>query len=240
MTEAITAARVGEGVPVLELEGEHGDAAACVDWFLRAALPTSARVLDVGCRYGSFLANLQARGWRDVAGVDVDAAAVDRGLAAWPDLAGSLRAYDGAALPFADATFDVVTMFDVIEHIPDPGVFLQEVRRTLRPGGVFIFQTPNLLIDAPYWILALRLFTKERRKILWREHCSLQTLGSLRCLLADAGFSDVRIEGMRVDTDFKKAAIRQALGPVGPLLLTLANRLPLPLTPNFWGTARRK
>jgi SAM-dependent methyltransferase len=229
---------VAAPTPAMELEGEHGDAAACLAYFSRFDVPVTASVLDVGSRYGSFLANLRRRGHGALQGVDVDAAAVARGRAAYPDLADRMSVYDGVALPVADDSVDVVTMFDVLEHIPDPAAFLHEVRRALKPGGLFMFQTPNLLIDAPYWILALRLFTKEKRRILWREHCSLQTLGSLRRLLREAGFVDVRVDRMSVDTPFKRTAIRNSLGPAGPLLLRLADAFPLFLTPNFWGAAK--
>jgi SAM-dependent methyltransferase len=50
---------------------------------------------------------------------------------------------DAAALPFADAAFDRVTANMVVEHLRDPGHEFAEIRRILRPGGRFIFHTPN-------------------------------------------------------------------------------------------------
>ena len=47
------------------------------------------------------------------------------------------------ALPFADAAFDSITCLDVIEHIPDAGRALKEMRRVLKPGGVLVVQTPS-------------------------------------------------------------------------------------------------
>jgi SAM-dependent methyltransferase len=49
----------------------------------------------------------------------------------------------GFALPFADASFDLVTSFQVLEHVPDPAPFLAELARVTRPGGSVILATPN-------------------------------------------------------------------------------------------------
>jgi SAM-dependent methyltransferase len=50
---------------------------------------------------------------------------------------------DATALPFADARFDAVTMFDVIEHVPDDARAMAEALRVLRPGGALLVSTPN-------------------------------------------------------------------------------------------------
>jgi SAM-dependent methyltransferase len=47
------------------------------------------------------------------------------------------------ALPFADASFDLITAFEMIEHLQDAGAFLADARRTLRTGGVLLVSTPN-------------------------------------------------------------------------------------------------
>ncbi|MDF1563006.1 MAG: class I SAM-dependent methyltransferase [Deltaproteobacteria bacterium] len=49
---------------------------------------------------------------------------------------------DVCALPFADATFDVVTAFDLLEHVEDDHVALAEIRRVLRPGGALLLTVP--------------------------------------------------------------------------------------------------
>lgn len=50
---------------------------------------------------------------------------------------------DGTELPFEDGTFDLVFSRYVLEHVPDAGGFLREVYRVLKPGGSFLFLTPN-------------------------------------------------------------------------------------------------
>ena len=51
----------------------------------------------------------------------------------------------GGALPFKDRNFDLVTANMVVEHVPHPAEFLRDIFRVLRPGGHFLFVTPNLL-----------------------------------------------------------------------------------------------
>lgn len=95
------------------------------------------RVLEVGCGAGGMLKPLQRFG--TVHGIDIATdyvrACHEHGLARM--LTGS-----GDALPFADGTFDLVALFDVIEHIPDERATLVEVRRVLKPGGTVFLSVP--------------------------------------------------------------------------------------------------
>jgi len=108
---------------------------------IEALLPKDDRasILDVGCSYGWFLEVAAGRGW-DARGVEVtdETAAVAR--AAGIDVrTGTLQ-----EAAFSDASFDVVCLWDVLEHIPDVDGFLAEVRRVLRPGGLLAVQSPNI------------------------------------------------------------------------------------------------
>jgi SAM-dependent methyltransferase len=60
--------------------------------------------------------------------------------------------YDGKTIPFAENTFDIVFCTEVMEHVPEPLAFLEEIYRVLKPGGKVIMTTPFLvpLHEEPY------------------------------------------------------------------------------------------
>ena len=60
---------------------------------------------------------------------------------------------DATALPFDDRSFDAVTMFDVLEHIPQHEKAVSEALRVLRPGGFLLTSTPNENWRFPYYSL---------------------------------------------------------------------------------------
>jgi SAM-dependent methyltransferase len=107
-----------------------------------ARLSKGKRVLDAGCGAGYGSAEL-AKAAAAVTGTDVSADAI--GFARENYRLPNLRFVQGsvAALPYADASFDLAVAFEVIEHIEDWAGFLREVRRVLVPGGQFIVSTPN-------------------------------------------------------------------------------------------------
>lgn len=101
-------------------------------------------VLDLGCA-GGFMAEALALRGANVTGLDPAADAIDAARAHARE--GGLRiGYDigvGEALPYDDASFDAVVCVDVLEHVADLNKVLSEVARTLRPGGLFLFDTIN-------------------------------------------------------------------------------------------------
>jgi SAM-dependent methyltransferase len=110
-----------------------------------AKLVAGREVLDVACGagYGSALLSRQAR---RVVGADISAEAIAQArevYAAAPNL--EFRQADCAALPFPDGSFDAVVSFETIEHIDAQPTFLDEVRRVLRPEGLFVLSSPNKL-----------------------------------------------------------------------------------------------
>jgi 2-polyprenyl-6-hydroxyphenyl methylase / 3-demethylubiquinone-9 3-methyltransferase len=113
-------------------------------WFDRQIDWQGKTVLDLGCAGGFMAEALAARG-AHVTGIDpaADAIAATRAHAR----AGGLRiGYDvgvGEALPYDSASFDAVVCVDVLEHVADLTRVLSEIARTLRPGGLFLFDTIN-------------------------------------------------------------------------------------------------
>lgn len=106
---------------------------------VRSHLTPESRVLDLGCGRGGVVELF----WRDVklaAGLDPDQPSLAEYRApGMPILRGV-----GERLPFAGEVFDLVVCLWVLEHLKDPQTVLREVRRVLRPGGHFVFLTPNL------------------------------------------------------------------------------------------------
>ncbi len=106
-------------------------------------LPGNA-VLDVGCG-GGFLAEEFARDGFAVTGIDPAARSIDaaRKHAADNNLEIDYREGKGEALPFLDASFDIVACCDVLEHVEDLSRVISEVARALKPRGVFCYDTVN-------------------------------------------------------------------------------------------------
>ncbi len=105
------------------------------------------RILDVGCGAGSFLKVAKERGW-EVVGTEYSPAAVvlckQKGIQMFQGPLSAAKA--------ADASFDVITSFEVIEHIHSPHEDLDEIVRMLRPGGLHYCTTPNFNALARYWL----------------------------------------------------------------------------------------
>jgi SAM-dependent methyltransferase len=96
------------------------------------------RVLDIGCGDGAFLQSLKSRGWH-VYGTETSAAgcAIAR--------AKGISVHEGelASADFPDGFFDVITLWHVLEHIPDPVVELKRIRRMLKDDGALVVEVPN-------------------------------------------------------------------------------------------------
>lgn len=118
--------------------------------FAVAGIGPGMRVLDVGCGRGEILRHCTRSG-AEAHGIDYAPAAValSRQAVADGEAAGVYRA-DARRLPFADATFDRVLLFDIVEHLYpwELDQALQEARRVLKPDGRLVIHTaPNAWYD---------------------------------------------------------------------------------------------
>lgn len=119
---------------MLEVDEHHwwyrGRRAILAGELERLALPRDTRVLDAGCGSGRTMIDLAAR-YGDVCGIELDeeAAAVARSRGPF-----DVRVTRIEELPFDDCSFDLITCLDVIEHTPDDGLALRELRRVSRPA----------------------------------------------------------------------------------------------------------
>jgi SAM-dependent methyltransferase len=119
------------------LEREHR---ARYQWDERH-LGDSETVLDIACGVGYGRPLLVNGRFRDVVSSDISLESLSYGRSAF-DVVGV--AADGEHLPFHEMTFDSVVSLETIEHVPEPAVFLSELRRVLKVGGTLLISTPNL------------------------------------------------------------------------------------------------
>ena len=114
--------------------------ASFVEDICRRVTDRRPRILDVGCGTGANLLMLSQYG--DAEGVDISEDALafcrERGLE-------KVKLGAGEELPYDDATFDLVTAFDVVEHMDDDLAGLSEMRRVLRPGGRVLLFVPTFM-----------------------------------------------------------------------------------------------
>lgn len=143
-------------------------------------LGSKGRVLDVGAATGFFVHLAKEEGWR-AAGVEISdfAAALGRakGLAVQT---GTLE-----SVHFEPESFDLITLWDVIEHVFDPVAELGRVRTLLRSGGILQMTTPDF--SSRY----AKLLGRRWHAIVPPEHLYYFTNRSMRQMLIDGGFEIV-------------------------------------------------
>ena len=114
---------------------------------------SSGRLLDLGCATGEFLARMMEYGWQ-VQGVELSPTAAET---ARREYGLDILTGDLAQAQFPDRHFDVVTLWDVLEHLYDPLAELAEINRTLKDDGLLVIELPNTrsfdaALFGPYWI----------------------------------------------------------------------------------------
>lgn len=176
-----TLGRVYEALADASYEAEEANRRAVAAERVRLIarmVPTPGRMLDVGCSTGVFLAEAQRSGWI-VTGLEASAWAAERAEARLgaPVVRGLIE--DGN---FSPGSFDVVTLWDVLEHLPEPGVAIQRVGTWLTPGGVLVLNIPNSAS------LVARLLGK-RWMLLLREHLWYFSPNTITAFLASRGFT---------------------------------------------------
>lgn len=158
-------------------------------------LPAGSRCLDLGCGDGGTSGvHLVSNGYEYV-GADISETAVatakEKGLEA-------IRISDAGELPFEGNSFDAVVCFEVIEHLFDVEAALTEIKRVLKPGGVVILSTPNIV----YWRRRLDLLFGRWNPMgdslaveqPWRDpHIRFFTTKTLDACLKKCGFNHSRV-----------------------------------------------
>jgi 2-polyprenyl-3-methyl-5-hydroxy-6-metoxy-1,4-benzoquinol methylase len=147
------------------------------------------RYLDVGCSTGFVVEAARDAGW-DAVGIDLNPSAVEFGRDRGLDLQ-TVALENGG---FDDASFDAVSLFDVLEHLIAPAETLRACARLLRPGGIVFMYVPN-------YDSASRLLMGKAAHFIWpTHHLNYYTPSTVQDLLAREGLDTAYLatEGLDV------------------------------------------
>ena len=115
-------------------------------WYHRAGLALlskrDGRLVDVGCGNGTFVAAARDRGF-DAFGIDFSQKAIEAGKQRFSLEQLYTDSIEGLRKRFSDRYFDVVTAFEVLEHVDDVGEFLTALNSLLKLGGSLVISVPN-------------------------------------------------------------------------------------------------
>lgn len=180
--------------------------------------PTPGRVLDIGSAAGFFLATMKEVGW-ECHGIELSEfmAAKSKELFQLEHI----RSGTITSSPYSDGFFDVVTFWDVIEHLEDPLVHLKKARELLKPDGLLIVETQN--VESRF----ARVMGKNWQHYKMAEHLYHFGPSTVRTLLDRAGFDVIENTGRRGGKKVSFDFIRERVGKIHPVLSTLASPLKL-------------
>jgi ubiquinone/menaquinone biosynthesis C-methylase UbiE len=202
--------------PSAESSGEHLPVYACHKTHLRAAeifdgWPREGRVLEMAAGSGAFARRLVELGF------SVEACDLFPEHFRVPEI--PVRFADlSERLPYDNASFEILSCLEGIEHLEDQFAFIRECWRVLRPGGRLLVSTPNILGMASrwrfFWTGFFPLATKpmnEHRKAPIHDHIHLITYYGLRYILRTTGFT---ITGVTTDRIRKYGLLHSWAVPV--------------------------
>ncbi len=155
------------------LEGPLGRSRLAIEW-----LEDGDALLDVGCSNGKLVSWARSK-CASAVGIDVDHRMLRQARADLPE--GEFLLGSAGDLPFEDQTFSVVTMLDVLEHVPDPISSLREVERVLRPNGRLILSVPHkgtfASLDAQeslFFAAGRRILLDKKDDVMEHRHFTLE------------------------------------------------------------------
>jgi glycosyltransferase involved in cell wall biosynthesis len=153
------------------------------------AVPSGARVLDIGAGPGGVARELDKKG--------CEVTVVDQYPAVAPDHVELISQNLDDPPRFDPKRYDYLLMLDIIEHLRDPEQFLDQVRAKLDyQPRTLILTTPNVAFLAQRFMLLFGQFNYGKAGILDRDHTRMFNLRSLKHLLRDAGFKVKRVRGV--------------------------------------------
>jgi len=193
-------------------------------------------VLDVACGEGYGPAQL-AQVARHVVGVEYAGATVRNAAANFPRPNLCFVQADARSLPLSDASVDVATSFETIEHFDRQEDFVTEVRRVLRPDGCFIVSTPDRDVYSPPGSPAnpfhVREFDRGEFLDLLHRHFRYVSLIRQRPMVASSLIPEesASISPLIFERDGEGAFLSDTVLPKAPYLIAIASELTPRLAP---------
>jgi 2-polyprenyl-3-methyl-5-hydroxy-6-metoxy-1,4-benzoquinol methylase len=163
--------------------------------FCEYVLPSRAgRLLDVGAGLGYFIRTITQKSEWDAYGCEISTGAVRYAT----EVLGLRNMHCGRLedAGYPASFFDLVTLWDVIEHIPDPDLLLTSIAAVLKPGGNLFLHTPN----APFQLFKAKVkkaIRGERVEVHYleaRDHINLYSAAGIRRVLERCGFQNVSFQ----------------------------------------------
>lgn len=156
-------------------------------------ISTSGDLLDIGCALGEFMKLAKSKGF-NVSGSEVSEFAASEATQKLPDSNIFTQDIQKEQLPIPDNSFDLITMFDVIEHMSRPFDALLEANRLLRPGARIVVVTSNAN--------SLTRFLKGSNWVGTADttHTYLFTAFTLGFLLERTGFDRIKTKTYMIST----------------------------------------
>ncbi len=165
---------------VSQIAGRERTFTKCLD-LIESHVPNKGKILDIGTAGGSFLGIASQRGW------DVTGCEPSKWLSEWGSNHYNITIYPGTIfdMHLNEGEFDVVTLWDVLEHTPDPKAVLQECRRILKPDGILVVNYPDIgssiaRLMGRKWVFLLSV------------HLYYFTIQTIRKMLQMTGFDIIR------------------------------------------------
>ncbi|MCB9897273.1 MAG: class I SAM-dependent methyltransferase [Planctomycetes bacterium] len=173
-------------------------------------------VLDVGCAAGFFLKVMHDKGWRTT-GIEISKPMVEyaRGELGLPDM----RRGDLLTVELPERAYDVITLWDVIEHLEDPGAHLARAHQALADDGILVLETQNVASRFA------RLLGPKWQHYKHEEHLYHFHPETLERLLREAGFRLVENTPKRGGKYVSMGFLVERVGRLHPLLSVLASPL---------------
>jgi SAM-dependent methyltransferase len=162
------------------------------------------RVLDVGCGDGMFLNLAEKRGW-ETYGAEISPIAYEQAKTV---LQGTVIRGDLRQGHFPDSFFDVVTLYNVLDHLPSPLDELFEIYRILKVGGLLVLRIPNAL----FHVNLLRILRSLESQLVFHLYCF--TPKTIKHLLEIAGYGQIHIKNSML-TPFDPYSTSPMMGDIG-------------------------